>query len=150
MPTIFSQTWPLLFFLAILAMQPTFNSTRLGSIEATATATAPTHSNFLRAAVMGSAGRRPWCGADPKMCMDRDKNPWGGDTCCLGRHCVDTTRDQDNCGNCGHRCPYGLLCCGGLCIDIRADPDHCGACYNRCRAGARCDFGMCDYVNGGV
>lgn len=140
MPTIFSQTWHLYLLLAFLAMQPTL----------TVPVTAPTRSNFLRAAVIGSSGRRAWCGADPKMCMDRDKNPWGGDTCCLGRHCVDTTRDQNNCGVCGRRCPYGLLCCDGLCIDIRADPKHCGACYNRCSTGIRCDFGMCDYVNGGV
>jgi Stigma-specific protein, Stig1 len=146
MPTSCSQNWTFYFFLAIIAMQPA--CTVPYSVKASITA--PTRSNFLRAAVMGSAGRRPWCGADPKMCMDRDKNPWGGNTCCLGRHCMDTARDKDNCGVCGRRCPYGLLCCGGFCIDIHADPEHCGACYNRCGAGIRCDFGMCDYVNDGV
>ncbi|KAJ3681373.1 hypothetical protein LUZ60_015862 [Juncus effusus] len=138
------RSWLLLLFISISSIQLT-STTRSAQ---TTSPLQPTRSNFLRTAVLGSSGRRPWCGADPKICIDRDKNPWGGETCCLGRHCVDTNRDPDHCGVCGHKCSYGLLCCGGTCVDIRVDPKHCGTCYNRCGEGIPCDFGMCDYGGG--
>ncbi|KAJ0980650.1 hypothetical protein J5N97_008905 [Dioscorea zingiberensis] len=107
-----------------------------------------THSEFLRAAVHGRRGRYLWCFGDPSVCLDRDKNPWGGNTCCFQRVCKDTMNDVKHCGECGHKCGYGLACCGGVCTNIESDPQHCGSCYHECPSKLECSFGMCGYGDG--
>lgn len=70
--------------------------------------------------------------------------------------CVDTTEDDDHCGECNRPCPRGYDCensrcicsapfvdCGGLCADLRSDPTNCGTCGNACAAGALCASGEC-------
>lgn len=37
-----------------------------------------------------------------------------GETMCSAR-CVDTSRDETNCGSCGSVCAFGQICTGGLC-----------------------------------
>ncbi|KAK4405554.1 hypothetical protein Sango_0561900 [Sesamum angolense] len=103
----------------------------------------PSHLNFLR-------GRKRvlWCGNDPDSCLDPEKNPWGGTTCCFQRFCRDMMNDPNNCGSCGRVCAFGLSCCGGNCVDTRSDPHHCGACFEECSSAAQknsCSYSMCDY-----
>ncbi len=61
--------------------------------------------------------------------------------------CVDTSVDDDHCGQCnndcgtGEGCDDGICCdgeftnCGGQCIDLVSDDDHCGVCENQCTTG---------------
>jgi hypothetical protein len=71
-------------------------------------------------------------------------------------NCVDPTRDQNNCGSCGHACQAaescsnGLCCvaghanCGGQCIDTQSDVNNCGACGVVCPMSApSCTGGVC-------
>ncbi|CAN0855760.1 Stigma-specific STIG1-like protein 4 [Linum grandiflorum] len=102
----------------------------------------PSHLNFFRSRHRRQQG---WCSRDdPKACWDRERNPWGGRTCCFGRVCKDTLRDANNCGRCGNKCPFGFVCCGGNCVDVRNDATHCGSCFQECQR--LCSFGMCDYA----
>lgn len=105
---------------------------------------APTHLNFFRAALRGRQ-RVLSCANDPNVCSDREKNPWGGDTCCFRRFCKDTLKDSDNCGGCGKACGYGLVCCDGKCVDVQNDPRHCGSCFEECPGKNTCAYAMCDY-----
>ncbi|KAG9443801.1 hypothetical protein H6P81_015141 [Aristolochia fimbriata] len=92
--------------------------------------------------------RHLWCGGDPDVCLDPDKNPWAGATVCCGRRfCRDTSTDPNNCGGCGVVCGYGLLCCGGRCVNSSNDRQHCGSCNSECPGQQRCAFGMCDYAS---
>ncbi|THG11812.1 hypothetical protein TEA_021052 [Camellia sinensis var. sinensis] len=101
----------------------------------------PTHTNFFR------RGRQRIlrCGDDPAMCSDRERNPWGGDTCCFQKFCKDITSDSNHCGGCGHACGFGLVCCDGKCVDVQSDSMHCGACFEECPGENRCSYAMCDY-----
>lgn len=112
---------------------------------------APTHSNFLRAALRGGRRRQGGvaCSYDPGVCLDRKRNPWGGRTCCFARLCRDTAYDPDHCGACGRKCSFGFACCGGRCVDVRSDPRHCGSCGRPCPDAVACSFSMCDYGGGG-
>ncbi|XWS08586.1 hypothetical protein CRYUN_Cryun40dG0015000 [Craigia yunnanensis] len=105
---------------------------------------APTHLNFFRAALRGRR-RVLSCARDVNICLDREKNPWGGSTCCFQQFCRDTLRDSNNCGACGRTCAYGLVCCDGKCVDIQNDPHNCGSCFEECPGQNRCSFAMCDY-----
>ncbi|KAG5240888.1 hypothetical protein OIU76_014408 [Salix suchowensis] len=104
----------------------------------------PTHVNFLRSALRGRE-RVLSCADDPNVCVDRERNPWGGSTCCFRKLCKDTSRDSNNCGACGRTCGYGFVCCDGNCVDIHNDPRHCGSCFQECPGQGRCSFAMCDY-----
>ncbi|KAF9606156.1 hypothetical protein IFM89_023249 [Coptis chinensis] len=106
--------------------------------------TPTTHSNFLHAALRGGQ-KHFWCASNPTVCLDREKNPWGGSTCCFQRFCKDTMNDRNHCGKCGMRCAHGLVCCGGRCVDIRNDPHNCGSCYEECPGQVGCSFAMCGY-----
>ncbi|XVF62575.1 hypothetical protein PTKIN_Ptkin09bG0019400 [Pterospermum kingtungense] len=106
---------------------------------------AATHLNFFRAALRGRRRVLSCAAGDANICSDREKNPWGGTTCCFQRFCRDTLRDPNNCGACGRACAYGLVCCGGNCVDIQNDPRNCGSCFEECPAQGRCSFAMCDY-----
>ncbi|EOY06539.1 Stigma-specific Stig1 family protein, partial [Theobroma cacao] len=95
---------------------------------------ASTHLNFFRAASRGRQ-RVLSCARDAKICLDREKNPWGGSTCCFQQFCRDTLRDSNNCGACGacgQACAYGLVCCDGKCVDVQNDPHNCGSCFQEC------------------
>ena len=79
-----------------------------------------------------------------------------------GSICVNTSKDQDNCGACGHVCAPGELCslgkccpcgtvnCGGVCTDVWHDPANCGKCGKHCRHGQVCKSGKCvtQYTSG--
>jgi hypothetical protein len=79
-----------------------------------------------------------------------------------GSICVNTSKDQDNCGACGHVCAPGELCslgkccpcgsvnCGGVCVDVWHDPANCGRCGHHCRNGQVCKSGKCvtQYTSG--
>ncbi len=79
-----------------------------------------------------------------------------------GSICVNTSKDQDNCGACGNVCPPGDLCslgkccpcgsvnCGGVCTDVWHDPSNCGKCGKHCRHGQTCISGKCvtQYTSG--
>jgi hypothetical protein len=85
-----------------------------------------------------------------------------------GRDCVDLSKDIENCGECGHRCPAaggeaicssgdcsldcpaGKLDCGDRCADLLLDALNCGACGNACASGRNCGAGVCDTTAPGV
>lgn len=104
-----------------------------------------THLNFFRAPLMRGRRRVLSCASDANICLDREKNPWGGTTCCFQQFCRDTHRDPNNCGACGRACAYGLVCCDGKCVDVQNDPRNCGSCFEVCPGQSRCSFAMCDY-----
>lgn len=132
--------WSFILFLLVVAPGEVVAADRFGSPEPDT----PTHLNFFRSALRGRQ-RVLSCADDPRVCVDRGKNPWGGSTCCFRKFCKDTLRDSDNCGACGQTCAYGFVCCDGKCVDIRNDPRHCGSCFQECPGQGRCSFAMCDY-----
>jgi hypothetical protein len=75
-----------------------------------------------------------------------------------GAACVDTTKDPNNCGNCGVKCAANQFCaaskcndacnnplklCGQFCVDIQSDHENCGKCGMGCAADRECKMGMC-------
>ncbi|XAR57074.1 hypothetical protein NMG60_11025090 [Bertholletia excelsa] len=102
------------------------------------------HLNFFRSASIGRQ-RILSCANNPGMCLDHEKNPWGGTTCCFQMFCKDIMSDSNHCGACGHVCGYGLVCCDGKCVDIQNNPQHCGACFEECPSKNKCSYAMCDY-----
>ena len=110
--------------------------------------------------------------APPVVCED------GMGTLC-NDVCVDVQTDDDNCGECGQRCPTNNSCVAGRCesdqaacaapfFDCNGDPSdgceantdtnflHCGACNNACPTSypggsdLGCRDGACSYLcNGG-
>ncbi|KAK6913768.1 Stigma-specific protein Stig1 [Dillenia turbinata] len=70
-------------------------------------ASTSTHMNFFRSAFRGRQ-RVLSCADNPSVCLDREKNPWNGNTCCSGL-CKDIMSDANNCGGCGKACGYGLI-----------------------------------------
>jgi len=103
--------------------------------------------------------------AGPVASLDHDAGgaqcPTGEREC--GGQCVDTTRDNSNCGGCGYVCNAYTSCvgsgcqqtscmpgqanCGGdagvECVDLTSDPNNCGACGNACELYATCSAGKC-------
>ncbi|KAF6155855.1 hypothetical protein GIB67_039186 [Kingdonia uniflora] len=65
---------------------------------------------------------------------------------CCKFHCHNVLRDQNNCGNCGHRCGFGELCCNGICTNVVCNVDHCGRCDKKCSPGVKCEYGTCGYA----
>jgi hypothetical protein len=78
-------------------------------------------------------------------------------------NCVDTDRDEKNCGGCGKQCngtqacshgvccDQGLIGCGGQCVDPRSDPNNCGGCGTTCGMGTpNCVLGTCSGGNNKV
>jgi len=72
--------------------------------------------------------------------------------------CVDTNRDNANCGACGNACGAGATCtsgvctcpagqayCNGSCIGDQSDPNNCGGCGVACdtASGFVCSSGAC-------
>jgi hypothetical protein len=101
-------------------------------------------------------------------------HPPASGTCSQGRDlcdgvCVDTRSDVNNCGECGHQCPYypysNSICQGHRCFytdsciagrancdrvitngcetDLLNDAMNCGACGNTCASGELCAGGAC-------
>lgn len=71
----------------------------------------------------------------------------GNQTCCHGQ-CVDTNRDEQNCGACDHACPDGAVCRGGHC-HCRRDQVQCanGQCHDaHCPANKTLDPDLCTCV----
>jgi len=78
--------------------------------------------------------------------------------------CVDTDRDEANCGACGNVCEADgswceggqCLCsgdrigCGSECVDNLTDVNHCGTCGNVCPAEVACVEGQCQCPGGDV
>jgi hypothetical protein len=80
-----------------------------------------------------------------------------------GRTCVDTTKDVENCGDCGVTCIAGGVCVAGkctlqcadsshaacptasptACVDTKTDPVNCGGCGIACPLGQGCTDGFC-------
>ncbi|KAM0948523.1 putative stigma-specific protein Stig1 [Dioscorea sansibarensis] len=106
------------------------------------------HSGFLRAVVRGRRGRP--CFDDKSVCLLYMENrPWQENyTCCFHRFCKDVLNDEQHCGECGHKCGFGLACCGGRCTTLESDPLHCGSCYHVCPQKVECSFGLCGYGGG--
>ena len=78
-----------------------------------------------------------------------------GQMSCAG-DCVDLTRDEVNCGACGHSCDADAECqdgvcvcnpgttdCGDECANLLTDPHHCGECGFACATGQACVHGTC-------
>jgi len=106
------------------------------------------------------------CAAGTTECA---RDPLGGLTPRKGWNtfCTDTKNDEDNCGECGHRCsstkvcrngqctcregevycdscPEGEPSCDVPCVDFTFDPDHCGNCNRRCQDPTPdCCYGQC-------
>ncbi|KAF8401462.1 hypothetical protein HHK36_012401 [Tetracentron sinense] len=134
------QCWAFILYLMIEAVHGIAAIRHMELLESDS----PTHLNFFRAALQGRH-RILSCAKDPTVCLDREKNPWGGSTCCYQKFCKDITNDPNHCGACGQTCAHGFLCCGGQCVDIRNDPGNCGSCYEECPGQLKCSFAMCDY-----
>ncbi|KAJ4834081.1 hypothetical protein Tsubulata_016279 [Turnera subulata] len=132
--------WPLILFVLIGTCHVAVAARRLDLPDSER----PTHLNFFRYALRGRQ-RVLSCANDPNVCLDREKNPWGGSTCCFQKFCKDTLRDSNNCGACGQTCAFGFVCCDGRCVDVQNDPHHCGSCFEECPGQGRCSFAMCDY-----
>lgn len=74
-----------------------------------------------------------------------------------GNACVDTMKDDQNCGMCGNactamtsHCTNGICCataetnCNGKCVDLQADTQNCGMCGKTCSGNTpACINGMC-------
>ncbi|XAR56536.1 hypothetical protein NMG60_11037063 [Bertholletia excelsa] len=65
---------------------------------------------------------------------------------CCKTHCRNVLGDVNNCGVCGHKCPFPQRCCNGVCTDLISNPKHCGKCNRACSPGLRCEFGICGYA----
>ncbi|KAL3505717.1 hypothetical protein ACH5RR_031099 [Cinchona calisaya] len=133
----FIQFWP--FFILIL-VSTSHIFVKAKKVTTKNSSNIPTHYNFLR-----GRHRVFTCANDSNLCLDPEKNPWGGTTCCFQKFCKDTRSDPRNCGECGRTCAFGLICCDGKCVDIQNDSQHCGACFEECSGQNRCSFAMCDY-----
>ena len=113
------------------------------------------------------------CGIDEICEKGNCVTPTGGgstppDTCntgltdCAGS-CVDTQKDNSNCGSCGYACntgagescqsgkcsagcPTGKTDCNGSCVDTQSDNDNCGLCGQACNTSGdeTCNKGMCE------
>lgn len=93
------------------------------------------------------------CGED--CCNQED-----GEVCCSARRgpkqCVHLDSNENNCGECGNRCPKGANCqdgkcvcapssivCNGTCVQPDSDPANCGGCDNQCPQDRICQGGEC-------
>ncbi|GMH05287.1 hypothetical protein Nepgr_007127 [Nepenthes gracilis] len=81
------------------------------------------------------------CSELPSICRS-----WSPGPDCCNNNCVDLMKDQNNCGQCTHKCRINEICCGGSCINPWKDPKHCGGCNNRCPTGVLCVFRLCGYA----
>jgi len=75
-----------------------------------------------------------------------------------GDECVNTQKDEQNCGACSASCYSGYLCsagtcvlscqlglaaCGGQCVNLYKDEENCGQCGFICASNQRCNLGAC-------
>ena len=81
-----------------------------------------------------------------------------------GGVCLDTTKDVDNCGQCGNSCPnHSMFTCSAsqcvcgapgathcvdptgadVCVNVQNDGRFCGDCNTKCEAGHQCVNGAC-------
>ena len=89
-----------------------------------------------------------------------------GSTCNLtvcGTLCVDTSQDDQNCGQCNNPCPTGASCtsstcqcsggmtlCTNACYDLTTDMNNCGQCGKACTGNTTCMNGSCQAQTGGA
>jgi hypothetical protein len=117
-------------------------------------------SNSAAACPKGHAGE--YCNLDAGLTF----------ACCPGAGCVDTSKDQNNCGRCGGQCTFGLscvegqcvaltctasvqndscesdggtlgTCCGTSCVHRGSDPNNCGSCGRKCVGSETCVSSEC-------
>lgn len=73
-----------------------------------------------------------------------------------GNFCVDTSQDNNNCGQCNKACPSGSSCsnsqcvcsggltlCSSVCVDTMTDNSNCGSCSHVCATNTTCTSGTC-------
>ncbi|KZV82250.1 hypothetical protein EXIGLDRAFT_843909 [Exidia glandulosa HHB12029] len=80
-----------------------------------------------------------------------------------GTTCVDTSTDNNNCGECGAKCfsnevcTQGVCACSpgtnecfpGICVNFQTDPNNCGSCQNACYGAKNtCKSGTCQCPTG--
>lgn len=82
-----------------------------------------------------------------------------GSTCnftVCGNLCVDTSSDDNNCGQCNNPCLGGSSCtnsqcqcsggmtlCNSVCVDTMTDNSNCGGCNAPCTGNSTCMNGSC-------
>jgi hypothetical protein len=80
-----------------------------------------------------------------------------------GNLCVDTSQDDNNCGQCNNPCPGGSTCtnsqcacsggmtlCTGTCVDTTSDMNNCGTCGKVCTGGTTCMNSTCQASTSGT
>jgi stigma-specific protein Stig1 len=70
---------------------------------------------------------------------DKDK------TCCVDK-CVDLSKNEKNCGECGNECASNEKCKDGKCkcdADVMTDRSNCGECNHACGLNESCKEGVC-------
>lgn len=134
--------------------------------------------SILRVALSGLIGATTLPVARPGATAAAQTDCGFGQTLCSGGfgggQCVNTSFDNDNCGSCGNRCPFGTSCqngvcpnpngctagdCGcsfgrtycpgsfgglGDCVNLDTDDFNCGSCGFQCPSGTSCNFGVCE------
>lgn len=97
------------------------------------------------------------CDDDVELCVGGQCTCRDGFVPC-NDHCVDLSRDNDNCGECDRGCD-GQPCgngecqpddcpgfpdiCDASCTDVLTDPMHCGDCDQPCHPSQDCVAGQC-------
>ena len=104
------------------------------------------HSNFFKSTYNPTRSHYVSCANNATVCLDLNRNPTGGSSCCSNKYCKDTNEDPYHCGFCGHTCGYGMSCCHGFCVNLSTDANNCGGCNNQCPQNDQCSFGMCEYA----
>jgi hypothetical protein len=93
---------------------------------------------------VGEDQEYPGCTNRPWICSNGESPPR---SVCCGNRCVNISKDVNNCGICGFRCPTigNWRCCNGMCRNIYLSPFNCGGCGRICPLLV-CLMGKCPYT----